>query len=227
MKENKEKYTYGFIRAVNKEFADNYFNNGEIYINTIAYYQELEQIDSNVGDSKENLVFNFPNGEIYISTKMSSYSLEELANKDNYDINFPSDFVQGSRKDHRGVIHCLYMTKIDIEQDGNNYNLPVDSKYLEEFKGCRFFLIFNHKEYVNRILSKLEQHGLTKIKCGKVSYFNEKEDEKFDSKGDPFLKREKYIYQNEYRIFISKKDESPLKIHIGCIKDIAIEVYTK
>lgn len=224
MKEKDVEYTHGFIRAVNKEFADNYFDNGEIYLNTVAYYQDLEQTDSNVGDSKENLIFNFPKGKVYISTKMNSYSLEELVNKDNYDISFLSDFVQGARREYAGVIHCLCMRKIEIEKDGTNYILPVDPRYLEEFKDCRFFLIFNHKEYVDRILSKLGQLGLNKIKCGPVSYFNEKEDEIFDIKGDPFLKRKKYLYQNEYRIFIKKKDEGALKINIGSIKDIAIEL---
>lgn len=216
-------YSHGFIKAVPEEYAGEYFNQGKVFFNKLSYYQEIEEEDDNIGDRMENLSFNFPKAKMYLTTNIDQPK-ERLLDIDNYEVCIPTDFIQGSKKNNTDVVHCLYMTKINImEESPNRVTLPVNTQYLQNYNDSRFFLIFDHKEYVKRIIDKLEGLGLDEIKCKSVQYFSN-EDELFHVNGNPFKKRERYSYQNEYRIYVKKEDISTLTLEIGSLQDIAIEI---
>lgn len=213
-----------FIKAVSNEYADKYFNEGEIYFNTLSYYQELER-DDNIGDSMENISIHIPEGVLYFSKEID-ISSEEALNKDNYKFSTPAKNIQVAIKNNTDVIHCLCESELDPIQQGREktFQLKVNSKFIKEYKNqARFFLIYDPEKYLERIKVELKKNKLESVDCFPVKYFSDKE-EFVELKGNPFKKRDKYSYQNEYRIYVKKNSTSPLAIKIGSLQNIAIEI---
>ena len=65
-----------FIKAVQKKYANDFYNNGLIYLNTLENYRDLEDKDTAVGDKMENIIFSLsiPDGEIWFSVKNADIS---------------------------------------------------------------------------------------------------------------------------------------------------------
>lgn len=224
MKINLSRNCNVFIKAVSNEYADKYFNEGEIYFNTLSYYQELEG-DDNIGDSMEFVFVNIPEAMLYFS-KETDISTEEALNKDNYKFSTPAKSIQMASKNNTDVIHCLCESELDlIRQVGEKtFQLKVNSKFIEEYKNqTRFFLIYDPEKYLERIKVELKKNELESVYCSPVKYFGDKE-EFVELKGNPFKKRDKYSYQNEYRIYVKKNSTSPLAIKIGSLQKIAIDI---
>lgn len=211
-----------FIRAVKEEYADNYLNRGEIYMNTISYFQDLEKIDNTIGDSQENRFAAFPPG-YSMHIKLGDVNASDPFNLDNYDFSFIGEtplFI--SKRDDKTVLHCTYVTYVSSIDDQTC--IYFNSKYFEEFsKGYRFFLIHDYKEYVDRICNT-EELNVSLVKCGFVKYDKENVKESLTSQGDCFVKRKSYSYQNEYRLSITREEPGPLCVHIGDISDIVFDI---
>lgn len=67
-----DKTNYCFIKAVSSEYADNFFNKGEIFFNTIGYYQDLGKNDDNIGDIMENVILEIRIGKFQFKPEIIS-----------------------------------------------------------------------------------------------------------------------------------------------------------
>lgn len=213
-----DKTNYCFMKAVSSEYADNFFNKGEIFFNTIGYYQDLGKTNDNIGDRMENVILQIPTGKFQFKPDIKK---TEDVFKSSPKI--PFENLHGVRKNYNDVVHCLCFSSFKIMDDGEQMLICIDPLFIKRFSGSQFYLIHDTQDYINRIYSELKKIGCKAIKSGLVEYYKE-EDEIIHLYGDPFKKREKFKYQNEYRIFVQKSTSGPLIINIGSLSDIAIDV---
>jgi len=213
-----DKTNYCFMKAVSSEYADNFFNKGEIFFNTIGYYQDLGKNDDNIGDRMENVFLKIDKGKFQFNPDIKK---TEDVFKSSPKI--PFENLHGVRKNYNDVVHCLCFSSIKIMDDGEQMLIGIDPLFIERFSGSQFYLIHDTQDYINRIYLELKKIGCKAIKSGLVEYYKD-EDEIIHLYGDPFKKRERFKYQNEFRIFVQKSTSGPLTINIGSLSDIAIDV---
>lgn len=212
-----------FIKAISPEYAVSFYNKGEIYFNTFGFYQEFEEKDTNIGDSKENIFMSIPKGYVYFPSEKKLNNLEDIQHLIESGQNIPMENALGAFKNEKDVIHCLCLSSFRIEENSRQKRFELDPEYVKEYSGHRFFLIFDYELYLNKIREALQRLGYNKIKSSPIEYFN-KDAEFIYTKGNPFKKREKYRYQNEFRILVKKETLGPLTVNIGSLSDIAIDI---
>ncbi|UAY53228.1 hypothetical protein [Ferruginibacter albus] len=86
--------------------------------------------------------------------------------------------------------------------------------------GDTVLLIKDNPKFLSLIEKALEKKRL-KYFHELVQYYDKRI---YMGKVDVFNKASEYAYQNEFRIYIRRKSDESLKIHIGSLKDIA-EIY--
>ncbi len=218
--------TYGcFIKAISPQYAGNFYNKGEIYFSTIGYYQELEEKDSNIGDSKENIFMSLPKGYMCFLPEKELNNLEDIQHLIESGQKIPIENALGAFKTHKDVVHCLCLSSFRIEENGRQKRFGLDPAFVVKYSGSRFFIIVEYEPYLKKIMAALQRLGYDKIYCSPVEYFN-KDTEFIHTTGNPFKKRDKYQYQNEYRILVKKDTLGPLTVNIGSLSDIAIDITT-
>lgn len=231
MKKKLNESPCGFIKAVSNEYANKYFYKGEIFFNTLSYYQKLEREDDNIGDSGENPFCYYSEAYAYIS-KNIDVSISKAMDIKSYECGFKVNDLILSSINNKNVIHSLYNVKeLDYDQEkslGSNqknlFKIYIDPKFHEEYKNTsRFFYIYEPQVYLDRIITQLEKNGLKLSRHYQVEYLDSKH-EFVQLTADPFKKRNKYSYQNEYRLLVEKTGIGPLTIHINSLQDIAYEV---
>ena len=121
-----------------------------------------------------------------------------------------------------------YDVVYDEEIKGNIYCLT--GIYSEELRGERNDIFLdthafgedlieiNHpKIFLQRVMDGLRKLGYKNIIHEKVTYY----DNNYSGELGFFKKHEKFKGQNEFRIFVPNKDNKPIKLNIGSLKDIA------
>lgn len=114
-----------------------------------------------------------------------------------------------NRNTYPGYLYCLYAIYFDSD-------FTIDGRMLDF--GEYGVIIREPLEFINRIREASTKEHLHP-NCYAVNYYNEKE---VDGTLTPFLKRDKYSYQKEARIYIYKTNpQDNMVLNIGSIKDIA------
>lgn len=214
-----------FIKAISPEYAVSFYNKGEIYFNTFGLYQELEEKDTNIGDSKENIFMSIPKGYVYLPSEKELNNLEDIQHLIESGQNIPMENALGAFKNEKDVIHCLCLSSFKIEENSRQMRFELDPAFVKKYSGHRFFLIVEYELYLEKIKAALQRLGYNKIESSSVEYFSE-DAEFIHTTGNPFKKREKYRYQNEFRILVKKETLGPLTVDIGSLSDIAIDITT-
>lgn len=214
-----------FIKAIPPEYAASFYNKGEIYFNTFGFYQELEEKDTNIGDSKENIFMSIPKGYVNFPSEKKINNLEDIQHLIESGQNIPMVNALGAFKNEKDVIHCLCLSSYRIEENSRQKRFELDPAFVNEYSGHRFFLIIEYELYLKKIIAALQRLGYNKIESSSVEYFS-KVAEFIYTTGNPFKKREKYGYQNEFRILVKKETLGPLTVNIGSLSDIAKDITT-
>lgn len=194
----------GLIKFGQKEHLEALLNDGVIYMNNIDYFRKYEesQPEHLRGDRYE--CFD------YISQNNKAIILDESS------IEFENVTVFENRKTYPGYLYCMYAIHTD------DSNSQIDSRMLEFGEYAVF--IYNPKEFINRIRSYCEDHKLHP-NCFPVKYYDETVE---NGLLHPFMKRGKYSYQNEARIYIhSYNPQDNIVLKLGSIKDIACLIKCK
>ncbi len=188
----------GLIKFGQKEYLEALLNEGLIYMNNIDYFRKYEesQPEHLRGDKYE--CFD------YISQNNKAIVFDEPS------MEFENVTIFENRKTYPGYLYCMYAIYAD------NSNLHIDSRMLDF--GEYAVIILNPKEFINRIRYYCEEHGMHP-NCFPVKYYDEKVE---NGLLHPFMKRGKYSYQNEARIYIHKYNpQNSIVLKLGAIKDIA------
>ena len=187
----------GLIKFGQKEHLEALLNDGVIYMNNIDYFRKYEESQPKHlrGDKYE--CFD------YISQNNKAIIFDEPS------IELNNVTIFENRKTYPGYLYCMYAIRTDS-------NLHIDTKMLDF--GEYTVIIFNPKEFINRINSYCEEHKLYP-NCFPVKYYDDKVE---NGLLHPFLKRSEYSYQNEARIYIHNYNpQDNIVLKLGSIKDIA------
>lgn len=166
---------------------------------------------------------NLPKGFIYFHPEKELNNFDDIQHLIETGSKIPVENAIGCFKNNKDVIHCLCLSSFVIEDNGVQNRFELDPSYVVEYFGSRFFLIVEYELYLKRIMAELLRLGYDKIYFSPVEYFN-KSSEFINPVGNPFKKRDKYIYQNECRILVRKDTLGSLAINIGSLSDVAIDI---
>lgn len=171
---------------------------GEIYMKNIDFYRKCEL------SNPEHL-----RGDIYEC--FNNISQQNTIKFLDSDLEINNVTVYENNNTYTGYLFCMYAIFTD------NENKDLDSRMLDF--GEYAVIILNPKEFIYRIKEYCKANNLFP-NCSPVSYFNENY---HSGILHPFMKREKYSYQSEARIYIhSSNPQDYLCFNIGSIEDIAI-----
>ena len=197
-----------FIKFGEKKYIKKLFEEGELYFNTVDYYTKQE--NKEIGDSWEDVVLTCP---------ITNFKLRD----NNTLLTAPSGSLQIHKQNLSQNLYCLWSLNDDYAIENMNKednSLIINTRNYNGFVNdghVYYIVIGNLEEFMYRVEKELNRKHL-KYNMGSVKYFDERT---YRGKIGPFMKRNKYEKQNEFRILVDNKDNSPLKINIGNMSDIA------
>lgn len=199
---NKEQFSappYLLLKIGDKQYMEDLFYKGEIYMNTIEYYRNCE--DSQIGDDLEGPSYYMGPGQVDFQfndgTKIP-VNIRELKLRMGENLN----------------LYCLFgITQNHLTWNQENQIIPLSS--LKNF-GNHICIINDPAEFIRRVGDKLNKMSYEAWKCGEVKYF----DKTHKGEVTPFMKRDIYKHQQEVRFVVRNDEGNPLKIEIGSIEDL-------
>lgn len=187
------------IKTGAKEHMERLLHLGEVYMNTLSYF--AKGMAGNVSKDDKNEGRWMDSGYVMIDDINNIFRAENLR--------------------HTGYIYCCTGFDDDIYHQNQSYRFrnQVDSHKFGEAS----VLIWNPKEFNNRLVAALAPLGLT-LKHGWTKY-DIKSEEQYKT-GEwmyPFHKSpDNYRWQNEFRFYAPAAcGDDPLKVYLGPIHDIA------
>jgi hypothetical protein len=197
---------YILFRRGKKEYINDLYKNGYIYINTIDYIRECDNIKER-SDLDDSIAERKYLGEVKI--KMSDVDSDNLNqgvsfNGENCSMTFDSI--------SKGNIYCL---------SGIFTKHLIDKSEIFEFNtqafGESLIVIYNPRKFIDRIVSTLKFRGYNDFKFAPVSYYSND----YSGKVGFFRKHEEYSYQSEFRILVPNSNNIAISLNIGSLEDIA------
>ncbi|TRW21434.1 hypothetical protein FMM05_20375 [Flavobacterium zepuense] len=201
--EEKQKYYCSFIKVGNKEFMEKLFYDGEIFCNTLDYFQNLPQ---------ENLMADPNDGDI----KLIQAKNIKLEFKDK---TFLSDKGQIHLKNPnlKGNLYCLYGVETKtIEPSETFKKLDLDLSAIDW--GDYAIYIFDTLEFLRRMEAAIKKEQL-QFEFHPVLYYDDKI---YEGDLNVFNKSIKFEKQKEIRYWIANTNNEPIKLYLGDLSDISI-----
>lgn len=189
------------IKFGEKEFMEKLLRDGEVYMQTTSHFRELESLQNDCSDGR---------GDAYEGVDLLLHVNEVTI--DNVSITSSSSIIGKYSHNNDGLVFSTYGVFDSSQVDGN---LIIT----EEMKkmGNTAIVINDPLVFLDRCATFTKKIG-GKLMANSITYYNE-------DIGDyylcPWLKRDKFAYQSEYRLFIPCGNKVPLKLKIGSIGDIA------
>lgn len=195
-----------------RKYLNELYHKGHIYMNTITYFQELEN-DSNAMQSDKNEGITSIMQPDKITLCIDDKNITD-------DLAGPALIRENKKLNYTHIYSLTGIYDGDYLKEGDIFD-----KRVNDF-GDAFVFIKNVSEFRNRIKSFLMENYkkkvISRIKMDKIKYLD------FDSyhgNSDIFTKQDTFDFQKEYRVAvwlndISKRDE-PFSFYIGSIEDIA------
>lgn len=183
-----------------KEIHMKAFQSGELYMNTLNYFQNRENCELK-GDRDEGLSAIYQANGATLSRQNSDGKFNPIGT-----INGPLNY-RGEDSAQLNVF-CMYALQVEPKK------LKIDKRNLNF--GDSFVLLLDPTEFINRLKLAAEQMAI-KI-CHKLVEYVERD--KHNGPTGPFVKFSEFSYQNEFRIIILRKSLEHYKLKIGDISDI-------
>lgn len=211
-----------FIKAVHKDYFDAFISKGELCMNTAEWFRNQEEIDSSVGDKWE--------GAVHIDGKeIRKVMVADVGvSLDDHDkwVEWPQGTVKNfSQLRQNANIFSLYAIIDSGHEDAIKHIVP--GKYIKEFFNThRFVYISNPLKFLQKMEEAITAIG-KRMEHGRIKYYSAG-----DTAGITYLrmgmtyfwKRDKYSYQNEYRIIFNDKDAKKQILYLGPLDDICYEI---
>lgn len=205
------------IKMQKYEYMRRFLLYGEMYMNTLQCFAQMDESDG-IGDKFENsisythyktihTVLKFKTGEDMVvhptDVKIREYTEE---NKGNI---YSMALVDCDFKTINGELIFSILNKDVIQSIGNGYDTIV--------------LITDPNQFISRCQKAANDLG-HELFFAPVEYFT---DDNYNKKIEitPFMKRDKYKAQKEFRLFIDFNSNTPQLLKIGNISDIAILIH--
>jgi len=195
-----------FIKFGSEENIKSLYENGIVYLNTIEYFQNLE--DKGVKGDKFEGTHNIKN---YESTEKLRLEITDTKTGDKMDIKPSKLQLRHYDPYPKGNLYSLYCIK--RSDFLNTDEFTIDSR-VKAF-GSHALFIRGTKKFIDKLTSEIEKLNMA-YKAKPVEYYD---NEKTNGQINLFQKIQEYKYQNEYRVIVQNNSQEPIKISIGSLKD--------
>lgn len=195
-----------FIKFGSEENIKSLYEKGLIYLNTIDYFQNLE--DNGVRGDKFEGTVNIKNFK-----HTDEFKLEITDTITGEKMNFKPGKLQLRHYDSnpKGNLYSLYCIK---QSDFlNTDEFIIDSK-VKEF-GTHALFIRNTKIFIDKLTAEITKLNMP-YKAKPIEYYDP---ENINGEINLFQKIQQYKYQSEYRVVVQNNKQEPLKILIGSLKE--------
>jgi len=197
-----------FIKAVDKDYFDLFLNEGEICMNTQKVFKEYESKNDAIGDKYEGAIHAISKGSTISIAPLGKYDEFKILAKDVEDVLFFNNNTSGN---------ILSLYTISDEKDIH----IIPKEFLIEFNNHRFCLITAPNLFLEKLNNEIINRGFTP-NTKSIYYFIPDANPR---PLNPFLKRIKYAYQNESRVFFSNPKDERVILKIGSIREFAFEIF--
>lgn len=204
------------------------FLNGKLFFNTADFFAQCD--DQGRGDSDEGNTFMVD----YENPLLVAANLEKIGDayamvvrdyKDN-----PEAYKRGTVWEYSAAINrrrkiiSMYTLFLNI---ANQTIDPFPVEIEKEF-GHYGILVLNRQEFFERVIKAITSNSMyEKWGLGFVNYLPQ-EQQKGLIDWHPFIKKQKFSYQKEFRISFVSNDEKAIKLNLGCsLRDIAVPIMAK
>lgn len=216
---------YLLLKFTTKKKFQRDFLNGKIFFNTADFFAQCD--DEGRGDADEGNTFIID----YKNPELKAANLEKVG--DSYAIvvrdysGNPEKYKEGTIWEYSAAINrnrkilSMYTMFVSIAHQTVE---PATAKMRDEF-GKYGILITDRQEFFRRIFEAVDQNAkYYDLQMGFVSYMP-KEQQIGLMDWSPFVKRDRFSYQKEFRIAFVSDDEKAVKLDLGCsIRDIAVPI---
>lgn len=194
-----------FIKFGSEENIKSLYENGIVYLNTIEYFQNLE--DKGVRGDKFEGTVNIKNFE---STEKLRLEITDTKTGDKMDVQPSKLQLRHYDAYPKGNLYSLYCIKQSDFLDTNEFT--IDSK-VRAF-GSHALFIRGTKNFIDKLTSEIQKLNMS-YKAKPVEYYD---NENTNGPINLFQKVQEYKYQNEYRIIVQNNKQEPIKVSIGSLK---------
>lgn len=202
-----EKKVYFLFKRGLKEHIQALYENGEVFINSIEFIRNCDNNEER-SDEDDGIYYRrfLGDGEVTMCNIGKDIN--------NNGVTFSAiDITEKTDYEEKGNIYCLTGIFSD-HLSGDRKDLIFNTKSFGE----SIILIHSPNKFLNRLFKALIKEGYKDFKSNKVAYY----DNSYSGEVGFFKKHEKFRSQNEYRIYIPNKNNEPIKLNIGSLKDIAV-----
>ena len=196
------------MRISNYEYLENFIKRGELYINSLSYFQNAEI-------KNQQHRYDFYEGCNKIVQPKNITKLEIDGHEFKLDPDGPPIGMHLSNV--KSFSHVMCFSQIGLK------SLIIDGEYkvfdprLFEF-GNAAIIVLNSDSLFKRIHAAIEKDNrFLRFSGKKVEYINIEE---YEGDWDAFRKPLKFEYQNEYRLAFDTLISGPHKLTIGNVEDI-------
>lgn len=199
-----EKTRVMIVKLLKAERVDSFLD-GNVYMNSAAYFKELDSADVVRSDRHEGLHSARQVKEISVQDSNGQWiPIGGIINPVTYFTDESSNFN----------MFCMYIFNDNPDEPFNEKNLAF---------GESFVLILDIVEFLRRV--RVAAQNLDR-ECAHapVEYVD---GSSYDGPMGPFRKFDSFSYQNEYRIVLRGGEGNPITLQIGNIRDIAVVGQTK
>lgn len=216
---------YMLMKFTSKEQYRQDFLDGKLFFNTSDFFARCD--DTGRGDGDEGMTFIIdPKKPAYISANLEkvgdTYAIVVRDYSDN-----PEEYKRGTIWDYSSAINrdrkvlSLYTVYVDLV--GKKVS-PFSDNMKDEF-GEFGILILNRQEFFQRVFKALAKNSFMKESyMGFVEYLLEEKQEGLMD-WHPFVKKDCFAYQNEFRITFVSDNSEPVMLNLDCsLRDIAVPI---
>lgn len=205
------------IKVQKYEYMRRFIMHGEMYMNTLMYFAEMDE-STGIGDKFENSISFMRYKPVQAVLKFSSGKEITL---------HPSEIKVREYVDQNiGNIYSMAMVDCNVQMMNNNTKLSIINNDVFQSLDSNYdtiVVILQCDKFIERCKNAFLKLGVASY-FGKVEYFSEQEYNN-KIKITPFVKRDKYRAQNEFRIYADFSSNKPQTVRIGDIRDIAILIH--
>lgn len=185
-----------------KEDMENLYYNGEIYMNTIKLFKELDK--PGIGDNLEGTfeITNFIDGKLTLEIPDNSL-----------DLNCKKLQLRKNLRGHIGNIYSTYALSDELLKQKVIHK--IDKRMLEFGSHC--IIVKDVSKFISLISEKLNEKGFSNSH-NLINYYNYSIN---NHNLTLFDKSHIFSYQNEHRIIAKTNIDNPIKFTIGSMKEYA------
>lgn len=216
---------YMLMKFTSKEQYRQDFLDGKLFFNTSDFFARCDDVGRGDGDEGMTFIIN-PEKPAYIAANLEKVGDTFAIVVRDYSDN-PEEYKRGTIWDYSSAINrdrkvlSLYTVYVDLTR---KKVAPFSGNMKEEF-GEFGILILNRQEFFQRVHKALVKNNLLKESyMGFVEYLPESKQTGLMD-WHPFIKKDRFVYQNEFRITFVSDNSEPVMLDLGCtLRDIAVAI---